>query len=335
MDGGAGASAIPIYHRFVEVAKQMKPNYLSLIMPARWYTGGRGLEAFRQAMLEDIRMERLIDHVDAQSIFENVEIKGGICYFLWNTAWKQACKISTYVPDQSAPLCSTRYLKEGQDAVFIRDPRVLAIKNAISQVSKQLREKTFDSVVSSMKPYGLRGDFFKEPAKYNLPPVSRTPIKGGITIVGLGDKSKRTFRYAPKDYPLLKADGLTAYKVFIPRNWGTGKLQDSTYKTYLAEPNEACTETFVQVYPFATIEERDNCNRYMQTKFFRMAVSMRKQDQGAGREVYAFVPLQDFTANSEIDWSTSIAEIDQQLYRKYGLSPESIQFIERMIKPME
>lgn len=186
-----------------------------------------------------------------------------------------------------------------------------------------------------MKPYGLRGDFFKNPHKYNLPSISSKKNRDGITIIGLGDSQRREKRYAHRDYPLPIKNGLESYKIFIPRNWGTGKLQDSNYSTYLAEPYEACTETFVQVFPFDNVEERDNCNKYMKTKFFRIVVSIRKQDQGAGKDVYQFVPLQNFTKDSDIDWSKSIKEIDAQLYAKYGLTNEEIQFIESMIKPMD
>lgn len=335
MDGGAGASAIPIYNRFMEISKEVKPRFISLVMPARWYTGGRGLELFRQNMIEDTRIEVLHDYVDARSVFSNVEIKGGICYFLWNKDWNKECNVTTHVSDLEKPLISIRFLKNEKDSlVFIRDPRILKISNSVAKVRSILKEQTFDTIVSSMKPYGLRGDFFKNPAKYKLPPISNTPCQNGITIVGLGANQKRTLRYVPDNYPIPNLDGLDKYKIFMPRNWGTGKLQDSTYKTYLAKPYEICTETFVQVYPFSSVTERDNCNIYMSTKFFRIMVSIKKQDQGAGREVYSNVPLQNFSSTSDIDWSKPVSDVDFQLYQKYGLDNEDIQFIEDNIKKM-
>ena len=335
MDGGAGASAVPVYNKFMDISKQAKPNFVSLVMPARWYTGGRGLDSFRKIMIEDKRLEILNDYVDAQCVFNNVQIKGGVCYFLWNAKWNKECRITTHTPDLETPLLSVRYLQDDKDSIFVRDPRILEIKKSISRWRTKYKEATFDTIVSSMKPYGLRGDFFKNPSKYNLPPISQEPLRNGFTIVGLGDNMRRTLRYVPNNYPLPNAEGLNSFKIFIPRNWGTGKLEDSTYNTYLANPHELCTETFVQVCPFVTVEERDNCNRYMQTKFFRITVSIKKQDQGAGKEVYSYVPLQDFTSKSDIDWTLSIADIDQQLYTKYHLSKELVHFIDTMIKPME
>lgn len=319
----------------MEISKELKPRFISLVMPARWYTGGRGLELFRQNMIEDTRIEILHDYVDARSVFSNVEIKGGICYFLWNKEWDKECKITTHVLDLLKPLISFRFLKNEKDSlVFIRDPRILKIRNSVEKVRSILEEQTFDKIVSSMKPYGLRGDFFKNPAKYKLPPISKTPYPNGITIVGLDVSQKRTLRYVPSNYPIPNLDGLDEFKIFTPRNWGTGKLQDSIYKTYLAKPYEICTETFIQVYPFPSVIERDNCNLYMRTKFFRIMVSIKKQDQGAGREVYVNVPLQNFSSTSDIDWSKPISDIDLQLYQKYELDKEDIQFIEENIKNM-
>lgn len=334
MDGGAGASAVPVYNKFVTISKSLSSHYISLIMPARWYSGGRGLDEFRQNMIDDKRMVVLHDFVNAQFIFSNVEIKGGICYFLWDSKWNKECNISTHITNEEV-IKSKRYLNNNNDTIFIRDPRILTIKNLVTSYREKYKEKTFDTIVSAMKPYGLRGDFFKNPRRYNLPPISKEPIVDGIVIVGLGENMKRTKRYVPKDYPLPSVTGIETYKIFIPRNWGTGKLQDTTFKTYLAQPYEICTETFVQVFPFNSIEERDNCNKYIQTKFFRIMVSTIKQDQGAGKDVYSFVPLQDFTENSDINWTKTVTEIDQQLYSKYGLSKDDIKFIEKEIKPME
>ncbi len=335
MDGGAGASALPVYNKFVNISKSTQPKYISLIMPARWYAGGRGLDAFRQEMLEDVHIQELYDYVDGKRIFSNVEIKGGVCYFLWNKNWRNKCRVHSHVEDTESVILTERYLKNGDDVVFIRDPRLLEIKNKVTSIRISLCETTFDKIVSSMKPYGLRGDFFKNPSKYNLPKISATKIKNGITIIGLGDNLRRTKKYVHKDYPVLSKDGIEKYKIFMPRNVGTGKYEDMVFSPYLAEPYEICTETFVQIYPFDNAQERNNCYKYIQTKFFRMIVCARKMDQGAGRDVYQFVPLQDFTENSDIDWSKSIKEIDAQLYRKYNLTEDEISFIESMIKPME
>jgi len=329
MDGGAGASAIPIYNRFVDIAKQIKPEYISLVMPARWYAGGRGLDEFRKSMLEDRHTLVLHDFIDGRALFRNVEIKGGVCYLLTSSKYTGKCTITTHFDDGTI-IRTSRYLKEGNDDVFIRDPRLMSIKKKVFKTDIA----TFDIMVSSMKPYGLRGDFIKDPSKYKLPPIKEKPIKDGITIIGLDESLHRTKRYVTIDYPLPAKDGLKAYKIFVPRNIGSGKLQDNVFTPISAKPYEVCTETFVQIYPFKTQTQRDNCLKYMSTKFFRCMWGARKQDQSAGKDTYAFVPLQDFTAESDIDWSRPTAEIDAQLYDKYGLSTEEREFIERMIKPM-
>lgn len=321
MDGGAQASSVPIYNKFVELAKNLLPSYISLIMPSRWMTGGRGLDSFRADMIADTHIRLLFDFVNANACFPNVEIKGGVCYFLWDKAYDGECLIQTAFFDQT--ITSLRYLKEPEDKIFIRDSRLISIKRKVQSVSKD--DASFSSIVSSMKPYGLRGDFFKDTKKYDLPSVKSSPIPNGIAILGLDEKLHRIFKYVPKNYPLPRQDGLWAYKIFVPRNWGVGRIGEGPANCVIAEPGVACTETFVQVGPFKTKEEAKNCLIYMQTKLFLIMVGIRKQDQGAGKDVYAYAPIQDF----------SMLWTDEKLYEKYNLSPEEIAYIEGLIKPMD
>ena len=190
--------------------------------------------------------------------------------------------------------------------------------------NSNIEENSFETIVSSMKPYGLRGDFFKSPTKYGLPNIKDIESIGDLRILGL-EGSKRVYRYIPQDYPLPKRDLLNSYKIFIPRNVGIGEFGDFTPTTVIASPKDLCTETFIQVGPFKSITEANNADDYIHTKFFRALVSIRKQDQGASKAVYHFVPLQDFSKS----WT------DEELYAKYGLNQEEIDFIESMIRPME
>jgi len=331
MDGGAQASATPIYNKFVEISKKINPRFISMIMPARWMTGGKGLDTFREEMLNDQHLITLHDYVNARVCFDNVEIKGGICYFLRDAEKKSKCKIYLHDDEGKVVSKSERFLKESGDDIFISDSRLISIKEKVLSFG----EKTFNTIISTMKPYGLRGDFFKNPKKYGLPDISDTPIKDGFTIIGLDDNLKRVKKYIPSDYPIPRKDGLYDFKIFIPRNYGSGKMGDTKVKTILANPGMLCTETFVQIYPFRNKEEMNNCNKYINTKFFSLLLSIRKHDQGASRNVYQFIPLQDFTSSSDINWSRPIEDIDRQLYAKYGLTDEEIAFIESMIKPME
>lgn len=320
-DGGAQASAIPLYHLFIQQTIKLKPRYLTIISPSRWMTGGRGLDDFRKEMLIDKRMSIIHDYKDASLCFTGVEIKGGVNYFLWER-------------DKTSPLCTIindygidgvnecqRPLMEKGCEVFIRNNDLITIYRKVS--SK--KEKSFSEIVSSMKPYGLRGDFFKSPKKYGLPAISEKPIRGGYVIYGLDERQKRSCRYVSKNYPLPKKDGIEKYKLFMSRNQGEGILGETFVVPVFAKPNELCTETFVVIGGFNNEQEMNNCWSYMKTKFFRTMLGMKKNDQGCGQSVYQFVPLQDFSK----PWT------DEELYKKYGLTEEEIAFIESMIRPME
>lgn len=328
-DGGAQASATPIYNLFVEIAKKLSDKYVSLIMPSRWMTGGKGLDSFRREMIRDEHILKLFDHFNAADCFSNVDIKGGICYFLRDKNITGLCEVVSYTKD--GIFISIRKLCEEGDEIFIRENRLISIKRKVQSLTKE----SFESIVSAMKPYGLRGDVFKNPQKYNLPPMSNEFIEDGLTIWGLDATQKRAKKYVQRDYPIPKQEYIGGYKLFVSRNQGTGVLGEEFSAPIFASPNECCTETFVVIGLFTDKQEMMNCWKYICTKFFRAMVGIRKNDQGAGRAIYKFVPLQNFTDKSDIDWSKSISEIDQQLYKKYNLTNEEISFIESMIKPME
>ena len=320
-DGGAQASAIPLYHLFILQAIKLKPRYITIITPSRWMTGGRGLDEFRKAMLADKCLSVIHDYKDASLCFTGVEIKGGVNYFLWerDKTSVMCTIINDYGDDCIKESC--RPLIENDCDVFIRNNDLITIYRKVNKKS----ERSFSEIVSPMKPYGLRGDFFKSPEKYGLPSISKIPIKGGYTIYGLDERQKRDCRYIPIDYPLPKKDGIKNYKIFMSRNQGEGILGETFALPIFAKPNELCTETFVVVGNFENEQEMNNCWSYMKTKFFRTMLGMKKNDQGCGQSVYQFVPLQDFSH----PWT------DEMLYKKYGLTDEEIAFIESMIRPME
>lgn len=318
MDGGAQASATPIYNHFVDASKKICPKYISMIMPSRWMTGGKGLDNFRNEMINDTSFSEMYDYFDATECFSNVEIKGGVCYFLWDSNYSGKCNIKTYFSGQKMPLESCRYLVEPGDDIFIRDSRMITIKDKVLS----LKEESFENIVSSMKPYGLRGDFFKSPAKYNLPSISDTPILGGYSIIGLNEKMQRVVKYISKTYPLPKKDMLNDYKIFVTRNYGNGTLGELPASPIFAKPGEVCTETFIQIGPFKSDNELKNCYSYFRTKFFRLLVGIKKRDQGAGKNVYQYVPLQDFSKS----WT------DEELFEKYKLTNDEIDYINEVIK---
>lgn len=320
-DGGAQASAKPIYHLFIEQAQKLKPCFLTMIIPARWYTGGKGLDKFRDNMINDKRIRILHDYVDASECFSGVEIKGGVCYFLWDKDYSGECEIFKHKGNEIE--ISRRYLVEKGVKIFIRENKLISIMRKV-WANNKIEKDSFETIISSTKPYGLRGDFFKNPSKYGMPKIRETTLGGDLRILGL-DGSKRVYRYISQNYPLPKRDLLYNYKIFIPRNVGNGEFGDFTPTTVVASPKDLCTETFVQAGPFQSINEANNADNYIRTKFFRALISIRKQDQGASKAVYHFVPLQDFSES----WT------DEKLYKKYGLTEDEIAFIESMIRPME
>lgn len=329
-DGGAQASATPVYNLFVDVSKKLNANYISMIMPSRWMTGGKGLDKFRDDMIHDKHFLVLHDYLNPKDCFSNVDIKGGVCYFLRDKNTEAPCKITSHTNEGLYK--STRYLAEDGDNIFIRENRLLQIKNRVFAI----QTKMFDSIVSARKPYGLEAETMLKASKYGLPDFSNEPYKNGYRILGLGEKQKRMWKYIPKDYPIPKRNiALNKYKVFIAEAYGCGAIGEVASTPVLSTPGELCTETFLQIGPFETEIEANYCCKYIYTKFFRAMVGIQKQTQHTTQKAYRFVPLQNFTDKSDIDWSKSVAEIDKQLYKKYNLTKEEIDFIEKTVKPME
>ncbi len=317
-DGGAQASAKPIYQKFVEAAKMLKPRYLTMIIPARWMTGGKGLDDFREETIHDRHFTVLHDFANTEDCFLGVDIKGGVCYFLWERDKEKACDI--YRHDNNGTIFSQRYLVEEDDDIFIRYPQLVSIKHKVWKN----KAVSFETIVSSRKPYGLASDFFVNPAKFDLPPIYDNPVPDGYSILGLA-ALKRVIKYIPKNYPLPRKDGIDKYKLFITNSYGCGEIGEGPATPVLATPGELCTETFLEIGNFDTRKEAKNCMSYLKTKFFRCLVGIRKQTQHATKQVYHFVPMQDFSK----PWT------DEELYKKYNLSQDEIAFIEKMIKPME
>lgn len=322
MDGGANASAKNIYPYFVNVSKKLHPNYMSLIIPARWYVAGKNLDDFRIEMVNDKHIIKLFDYVDSKDIFPSVEIKGGICYFLRSENDEKPCEI-VYHNDEGIQK-STRFLRDIDD-IYIRDERIISIIHKV--IGNDF--KSFDNIVSSRKPFGLTGDFFKDPKKFDLPEIFDDKVNvDDLCIIGR-ENNKRVLKYIPQNYPLPQKYGLDKYKLFVNRAYGNGKLgHDNRPLPLIGKPGELCTETFLQVGPFESEIEAQNVLKYMETKLFKLLVGIKKTTQDAPKRVYTLVPIQDFTESSDINWNNSVSE---QLYKKYKLTSEEQEFIEKLI----
>ena len=320
-DGGAQSSASPIYQKFIQEAIKLKPRYIAMIVPSRWMTGGKGLDDFRDQMLHDYRMSIIHDFKDASLCFSGVEIKGGVNYFLWNRE-KTSPEVRVINDNgKDGIIESNRTMLENGCDIFIRNNELISIFKKV----ESFKESSFMECVSSMKPFGLRGDFFKNTKKYGLPPVSNNPIKDGYSVYGIENGQKRVTKYVPFDYPIPKKDYINSYKMFMARNQGSGFFGEKFSIPVFAKPGDICTETFVVIGDFNNEKEMMNCWSYIKTKFFRALVGVKKNDQGAGSGIYQYVPMQDFSK----PWT------DAELYKKYGLDQTEIDFIEKNVESME
>lgn len=316
-DGGAQASAKPIYHYFVEQAKKMNPRFLTMIIPARWYAGGKGLDEFRDTMLSDIHLKELHDFPNTDDCFPGVNIRGGVCYFLWEKDYDNRKKLVNVVThDQDKTDSMMRSLKYGDLNIFLRYGKSLSI---LEKVMAKCGNNVMAKHVSSRKPFGLSTDFAKTSKFRSKPSGMDYPIP----CYGKG----KTIGYVEFNDIPNHQDWIGKWKVFTSRanNIGT-ELNDDNLNTFLGK-KEICTESYIVIGADMNLSEQEaaNVSIYLQTRFARFCHSLAKASQDATSKTYRFVPVEDF----------SIAWTDDALYAKYGLTDDEIGFIESTIKPME
>ena len=327
--GAAGDAAIPIYNRFIDIAKEIKPNYISMIMPSKWMIGGRGLQQFRKDMIEDKHIEKLFDYENDREVFPTSHIDGGVCYILWNKNYSGLVTYA-YKPADGGQLVYERDLKNDTSSFIVRDFRRQGI------IQKVTIKGAFSKLVSSTKPFGIRKDLFNMPERYPQANLSEEFFDNSIKIYGVkGIKggAKRRVGYITRETAQSNIAWIDTFKLFFTTSYSTGAIEFP--EIIVAKPGEICTETFIVIGPFDTEQEQQNCLKYTKTNLFKILLFFGKGSMQVTQEVFCYVPLQNFTAQSDIDWSKSIPEIDQQLYTKYNLSEDEINFIEKMIKPME
>ena len=329
-EGGANSNtALPIYNHFVGVAKNHNPKYIALIMPTRWYAGGRGLDDFRDEMLNDSRISELHDYLKPEIIFQNVNLRGGICHFLWGKNYdnkKNLIEVFTY-KDDLTPSIKKRSLKTQNSDILVRHNIGVAI---IEKVSKSSNFKTLASHVSAAKAFGFR-TFFINDKRFRS---DVTGLKEPITCYGKGN----SIGYVDKSEVVSHSEWIDSWKVYIPESNNIGtELNDDNQNSFVGKNGTICTETFLVVGANLLLDEisSKNLSNYLRTKFARFMHSLAKISQHGTSKTYQFVPLQNFTSASDIDWSKATGMIDQQLYAKYKLTAEEIDFIEKMIKPMK
>jgi hypothetical protein len=320
-DDGFGTSAAPIYHHFVEQAKALGPRYLSMVIPARWFAGGKGLDEFRESMLADDRLRSIDDYLSASDVFPGVGLKGGVCFFLWDRDNSGQCRVTTHFKDWPDSTASRSLLEEGVD-VFIRFNEGLSILKKVATVesgqpgSLSLPEsQRFEQLVSSRKPFGLETTFKGKPAK----------SPGDVMVYQNGGKA-----YVAGNEISMSTHLIDKWKIYVGRAApGTGNRDTYPHRIistpFIGEPGTISSETYLCIGPFESKNEAESALSYLSCRLTRLLILLHKPSQDTTRKVYTFVPIQDWTKR----WT------DEELYKKYGIAEDEITFIEKVVRPMD
>ena len=319
-DAGYGKSAAPIYQLFVEQAKNLEPRFLSLVIPARWFAGGKGLDEFREAMLTDDRVRSIDDYLSASDVFPGVGLKGGVCYFLWDRDNRGPCRVTTHFKDWPISTASRPLLEKGAD-VFIRFNEGLAILKKVAAVDGDgpnlislAEDRRFDRLVSSRKPFGLDTTFKGRP----------TQRAGDVLVYRNGGVG-----YTAKSAINAGSDLIDKWKIFVGRAApGTGNRDTYPHKIistpFVGAPNSISSETYLCIGPFDSKHEAESALSYLTCRLTRLLILLHKPSQDTTRKVYSFVPSQLW----DHKWT------DEDLNAKYGLSADEVAFIDTIVRPM-
>ena len=334
-DKGAAATdaAAPIYQHFVDFSKKYVPKYISIIMPSKWMVGGRSeLSKFLKEMKEDKNITLLVDYEDDRKIFPNTHNDGGVCYFLWDKN-KKSSTVDYRFHSLDGDMIESDTLSNDYSDFVIRNQKVRLILDSINKNSKVT---SFSTIVSKTQPFGIRKDIFNAPHNYpdsNLSDISFANSTKIYGVKGFKGGAKRKTGFVNTKILSDNYSALNKYKIFFTTTYSSNAtIPPQSIKAY---PNEACTETFLLIGPFKTESEMDNCYKYINTHFFLFLLYFGHGTMQVNQNVFKTIPLQDFTSSSDIDWSKSLKDIDIQLYKKYKLSGEEVEYIESVIKPME
>ncbi len=310
---------LPIYNDFVVQSIKLAPKYLSMITPSRWFTGGRGLEEYRRKMLNDKHIKKLVDFVDSKDCFPGVDVAGGVSYFIWDESYNDKCEFVSIFHNKK----SIMFRDLSKYSIFTRYNEALCIIDKVKANSKRF----LSEIVSQQTPFGFITTYRGEDK----------PFTGSVTLLTSAGKTYVAYEKVTRGKEMI-----SKYKVIFSKATcehagvadKNGKFRVLSFNSIL-EPFEICSQSYLVGGCFDTKKEAQNFHKYIKCMFTRFLLMQAVSSQDISREKFMFVPLQDFTENSDIDWSKSVAEIDRQLYKKYNLSDEETSFIESMIKPME
>lgn len=302
--GTVGPSS-PIYHLFIQQAKKLNPRYLSMIIPARWFTGGKGLDKFREEIITDHRVRKIVDYRNASDCFPCIELRGGVCYFLWDRDNPGDCEF-TSLTGNSKSITIRPIVEDGLD-VIIRHNETIPILRKI----RAKNEISFRKYVSVQTPFGI----------YSTAKGKDKPFLNSIKMYGF-----KTISYINKNIITENTGWVNQWKIYISKAYGQDEIPSLVLnKPILGLPETCCTQTYLVIGPFISEEICRNVVSYINTRFFRFLVMQIKNTQNTSRKVYSLVPDQDFSR----PWT------DEDLYKKYGLTEGEIAFIESMVYPRE
>lgn len=317
-------SDAPIYHFFMDIAYDLC-NKVSFITPARFlFDAGKTPTEWNKKMLSDIHLKVVLYNPKSSDVFPNVDIKGGVAvtyrdaskdygYIGTFTAYEELNSIVRKVKSKSENTLDTEIYVQNK---FVLSELYNDYPHYQALIGSNGREKRLTTSIFDFD------EIFYD-AKQN---------DNDLYVLGLV-KNVRIYKYIQLKY-IEPSDNIMKYKVILPKSNGTGALGETLSTPLIGSPLMGYTQSFIGIGAFNNINEAEACLKYIKSKFARVMLGVLKATQDNNRDVWRLVPLQDFTSRSDIDWSKSVAEIDQQLYAKYGLDESEIAFIESKIKPM-
>lgn len=310
-----GSFAMPIYQKFVDAAKTLESRYICMVMPSRWFAGGRGLDDFRQDMLADRHLRALVDFPESREVFDGVDIAGGVSYFLWDADWRDACEVTTVSAGvASAPM--VRYLDEYD--ILVRSNDAVAILHRVLGNPQDGQFQSLASRVAPIQPFSLRTNFRGE--------ASPEGINDPVQIYQNGGTGWIERSAVPRNISWVDQ-----WKVIVSGAVPAGGRPDKSGRLYglmgirVLPPGTACTETYLVANRFESEEEARRFADYLRTKFVRFLISVRTNTHHLYSERFAFVP----------DLPMDRVWTDAELYARYELASEQVEFIETSMRPIE
>ncbi|QAY59265.1 restriction endonuclease [Microbacterium protaetiae] len=303
-DAGFGASATPIYQHFVRQALALEPRMLSMVTPSRWFTGGKGLDDFREEMLGDTHIRQLVDFPKLYDVFESAKIRGGVSYFLWDANYDGPCVVHTFMNGEEVGEPATRYLGD-YDVLVRRNEAVSILEKVLA-----LGEPSFASKMPPRKTFGWSTTFHGV--------VDPAILSNPVQVFG-----SRRVSWVERASITTNAHLTDKWKVLMTAAQGTSAAVETKFlsRPIVAGPGTACTDTYILAGVFDDEESARCLERYLRTRFVRFLVSLRKITQHANRDVYSFVPAVPLDRR----WS------DAELNERYGLAPDEITFLQSQV----